>query len=132
MAAPSEECGGLKCATGILQAVKGGTFGREFEGRRATGYMEPGSVGEKMRAYAGDDKESCGKVTDQAVRWRWSTPERASTYLGVCSPRKVQSAVDVDGVVVVVVVGRKSREGKPGAIIFNLWYICAYVMHHTW
>ena len=28
--------------------------------------MGPGSVGEKMGAYAEDDKESCGKATDQA------------------------------------------------------------------
>lgn len=52
--------------TGILQAVARGTMGGESEDRRATGYMGPGRVGEEMGAYAGDDKESCGKVADQA------------------------------------------------------------------
>ena len=31
VAAPGEECGEWECGTGILQAVAGGTLGREFE-----------------------------------------------------------------------------------------------------
>ena len=68
--------------------------------------MGPGSVGEKMGAYAGDDKESCGKVTDQADTGSQLEELNAGNEEHIPKRPTVQgwgaATVEVDGVVVVV------------------------------